>query len=224
YNTQNKTTEIVQQEGHKYFGQEATDGEGGTDAERLFRHIVRSGHCYDDKTEVLTDKGFVLFKDLKPYHKVAMVDENGVFAGFTEDYLYVEYDNNEHEGYIYNFESQSVSFGVTSKHRMFISPGRYLKKWEIKMMEDIDYKEYRVAKVPKKRENPPKKTSFSKEQLQFIGFFIGDGSASSSKRIAFHLKKERKKLYLENLLQRLDGVIKWEKKESYEGRHKYIVF
>ena len=40
----NKPTEIVKREGHKYFGQEATDGEGGTDADRLFRHIVRSGH------------------------------------------------------------------------------------------------------------------------------------------------------------------------------------
>lgn len=40
----NKPTEIVKKEGHKYFGQEATDGEGGTDADRLFRHIVRSGH------------------------------------------------------------------------------------------------------------------------------------------------------------------------------------
>src|SRR5690606_3264905 len=40
----NKPTEIVKREGNKYFGQEATDGEGGTDADRLFRHIVRSGH------------------------------------------------------------------------------------------------------------------------------------------------------------------------------------
>ena len=40
----NKPTEIVAKEGEKYFGQKATDGEGGTDADRLFRHIVRSGH------------------------------------------------------------------------------------------------------------------------------------------------------------------------------------
>lgn len=40
----NKPTEIVTKEGAKYFGREATDGEGGTDADRLFRHVVRSGH------------------------------------------------------------------------------------------------------------------------------------------------------------------------------------
>ncbi|MGC4375779.1 FAD-dependent thymidylate synthase [Fictibacillus sp. Mic-4] len=40
----NNPTEIVAKEGAKYFGAQATDGEGGTDADRLFRHIVRSGH------------------------------------------------------------------------------------------------------------------------------------------------------------------------------------
>lgn len=40
----NKPSEIVAKEGVKYFGKPATDGEGGTDADRLFRHIVSSGH------------------------------------------------------------------------------------------------------------------------------------------------------------------------------------
>ncbi|MEK4559539.1 FAD-dependent thymidylate synthase [Bacillus sp. FSL K6-0036] len=40
----NKPSEIVAKEGAKYFGSEASDGGAGTDADRLFRHIVRSGH------------------------------------------------------------------------------------------------------------------------------------------------------------------------------------
>lgn len=39
-----KPSEIVANEGEKYFGKSATDGEGGTDADRLFRHIFRSKH------------------------------------------------------------------------------------------------------------------------------------------------------------------------------------
>jgi thymidylate synthase (FAD) len=39
-----KPSGIVAAEGEKYFGRSATDGEGGTDADRLFRHIVKSGH------------------------------------------------------------------------------------------------------------------------------------------------------------------------------------
>jgi thymidylate synthase (FAD) len=39
-----KPSEIVAKEGAKYFGNKATDGEGGTEADRLFRMIVRSGH------------------------------------------------------------------------------------------------------------------------------------------------------------------------------------
>ncbi|WP_412767443.1 FAD-dependent thymidylate synthase, partial [Brevibacillus laterosporus] len=40
----NKPPKIVVLEGDKYFGQTAPDGEEGTEANRLFRHITRSGH------------------------------------------------------------------------------------------------------------------------------------------------------------------------------------
>lgn len=40
----NKPSEIVAKEGVKYFGSKATDGEAGTEADRLFRQIVRSKH------------------------------------------------------------------------------------------------------------------------------------------------------------------------------------
>ncbi|TWK51979.1 FAD-dependent thymidylate synthase [Bacillus licheniformis] len=40
----NKPSEIVAKEGVKYFGSKASDGGAGTDADRLFRMIVRSRH------------------------------------------------------------------------------------------------------------------------------------------------------------------------------------
>ncbi|ASA22577.1 FAD-dependent thymidylate synthase [Paenibacillus donghaensis] len=40
----NKPSEIISLEGKKYFGNKATDGQGGTEADRLFRHITGSGH------------------------------------------------------------------------------------------------------------------------------------------------------------------------------------
>lgn len=40
----NKPSEIVATEGDKYFSKQASDGEGGTDADRLIRHIMKSGH------------------------------------------------------------------------------------------------------------------------------------------------------------------------------------
>lgn len=40
----NKPSEIVAKEGAKYFGTNASDGEGGTDADRLIRQIMRSKH------------------------------------------------------------------------------------------------------------------------------------------------------------------------------------
>lgn len=40
----NKPREIVELEGEKYFGNAASDGENGNDADRLIRHIMKSGH------------------------------------------------------------------------------------------------------------------------------------------------------------------------------------
>jgi thymidylate synthase (FAD) len=40
----NKPSEIAELEGAKYFGKSATDGEGGTEADRLIRTIMRSKH------------------------------------------------------------------------------------------------------------------------------------------------------------------------------------
>lgn len=40
----NKPSEIVAKEGERYFGRKATDGEGGTEADRLIRMIMRSKH------------------------------------------------------------------------------------------------------------------------------------------------------------------------------------
>ncbi|PEM30179.1 FAD-dependent thymidylate synthase [Bacillus wiedmannii] len=40
----NKPSEIVSLEGGKYFGRKATDGKEGTEADRLIRHIIKSGH------------------------------------------------------------------------------------------------------------------------------------------------------------------------------------
>lgn len=40
----NKPSEIVELEGEKYFGSVAKDGKEGTEADRLIRHILNSGH------------------------------------------------------------------------------------------------------------------------------------------------------------------------------------
>jgi thymidylate synthase (FAD) len=40
----NKPSEIIEKEGAKYFGNPASDGKGGTEADRLIRHIMSSKH------------------------------------------------------------------------------------------------------------------------------------------------------------------------------------
>lgn len=37
-------SDVIRKEGAKYFGNQATDGQGGSEADRLIRHIVQSSH------------------------------------------------------------------------------------------------------------------------------------------------------------------------------------
>ena len=70
--------------------------------------------CYSDDTEILTDRGFVLFKDLKKEHKVAEFCD-GKFQ-FTNDYTTSVYD---YKGKMCHFKTKVTDILVTPNHRMY---------------------------------------------------------------------------------------------------------
>jgi hypothetical protein len=74
--------------------------------------------CYDDKTELLTEKGWCLFKDLESNVKVMTINPRTLkrewqqpTAHFTGDY----------EGDMHSFEGGAISLLVTPDHRMWVS-------------------------------------------------------------------------------------------------------
>lgn len=73
--------------------------------------------CYDDKTEVLTDKGWIFFKDLTKEHRVATL---------FEDTLVYDYPNHitkeKYNGKMYSIQSNQVDLCVTPNHRMWVAP------------------------------------------------------------------------------------------------------
>jgi DNA-directed RNA polymerase II subunit RPB2 len=71
--------------------------------------------CYDDKTEILTDKGWILFKELTKEHNVAsMVDNKLIYQNPIE---LQEYDFN---GDLYKVDTNHVNLLVTDNHRMYV--------------------------------------------------------------------------------------------------------
>lgn len=79
--------------------------------------IVRPHNCYDDKTEVLTDNGFKLFKDLNKDDLIATLNQE---VGNLEYHGAYAWQKISYKGDLYNFKSKSHDLMVTPDHKLLI--------------------------------------------------------------------------------------------------------
>ncbi len=80
-------------------------------------HEAMEQQCYDDKTEILTENGWKLFRDLQKDERVASLTPDGNLE-FTIPEKYVE---SVYEGDIYYIYSEDIDLAVTPNHNMFVS-------------------------------------------------------------------------------------------------------
>jgi thymidylate synthase (FAD) len=89
-----KPSEIVAKEGAKYFGSKSTDSEGGTEADRLFRMIVRSGH-----TSTLEHLSFTFAIEDVSRALLAQLTRHRVgFSYSVQSQRYVKFGSNDRSG------------------------------------------------------------------------------------------------------------------------------
>ena len=69
--------------------------------------------CYDDKTEVYTKRGWILFKDVKEDDQFFTLDYR---SGHTYWSPMTRYYSFKHKGILYKYESKYVSLRLTSEH------------------------------------------------------------------------------------------------------------
>lgn len=69
--------------------------------------------CYTDDMEILTDRGFILFKNLKKTDLVAQYNSLNGDLTWVKPLRYIERD---YKGTIYNFKSRDMDFSVTPNH------------------------------------------------------------------------------------------------------------
>lgn len=78
--------------------------------------------CYDKETEILTENGWKLFKDLNRDEKVATLNKDG--------YLEYQYPSNyisyKYTGKMYCYDGEQINFKVTPHHNMYV--GRIVGK------------------------------------------------------------------------------------------------
>ena len=163
--------------------------------------------CYDDQTEVLTDKGWLYFKDLTKEHKVASL-QNGDTLVYQNPSALQEYD---FDGDMYSVKSNQVDLVVTPNHRMFVKP-HGAKKHRIEKAEDIFNKIVQYKKnaevfepdqstcefisgdsfvLPSFKDREAKKIDLD-AWLEFFGIWIAEGCAGGNS-VKFAANKPRVK-------------------------------
>lgn len=89
------------------------------------------GSCYDDQTEVLTDNGFKLFRDLEHDDKVACLNPE---TDHLEYHVPNNYISEPYKGDLICAETNMVDFAVTPNHNLYASEVRSLTHKDVNMV------------------------------------------------------------------------------------------
>lgn len=172
---------------------------------KLLQYLYKNKHCYHEDMQVLTVSGWKKWKELKSKEKFLVPNPETNELKIEElDVLKFNCDED-----LFCFKNERMSYKVTVGHRMYFKP-KYrdnfsifkveeMSKWgNFKTLDDISIEE--------------KYTGFDAE-LQYVGFFLGDGSSSSKNTVVFHLDKVRKQNYLINICNSLG--LEFQQRNSY---------
>ncbi len=102
--------------------------------------LIWQALCYDDKTEIFTENGWKLFKDLNKSEMVATLNQD---TNEFEYQLPTEYIDEKYSGDMYYGKNSLIDFAVTPNHNMYIVASKYLRRkkpfnFNLKSMESVD--------------------------------------------------------------------------------------
>lgn len=159
--------------------------------------VIITAPCYDDKTEILTNRGWILFKNLQPIDLVAQYNAKGE-AEFTSIKGYVRFP---YKGEMIGFKSPLYDFLVTPEHKcLFLNTNGKLK-------EDLAKNIYgRVSlKFPRIFKYPETKSDLSLDFCEFLGFWFAEGCSQydeEKRKYRITITQKTKIKYTEDLLNR----------------------
>ncbi len=191
--------------------------------------------CYDEKTEVLTRRGWVLFKDLLPVDQVGSIDPA------THGFLWTAYDNYvdaPYNGIMVKFDRRRQNLLVTPNHRMWIKKRRKNENveteedarsnWEVVDAARLVYANNRTwtqtaaaSYVGGEFSAPTEHLIAPEDWASLVGWYASEGNAHGESVVVW--QTDRNMPYceeLEALFGRLSaaGVVtsKWEKTQGPE--------
>lgn len=165
---------------------------------KLHDRLLTNGHwCYDDKTEVLTSKGFKNWTEVVLSDLLAAVDPKTFEVNFEKpSHLVCE----PYEEKMYKVVGQQLDLCVTPQHRMLVSK-RTHDGWqphEVKTAEECFEGSNRYVVAGNLSQKG--RTCNWLVAPELVGFFVGDGNISGSE-VQFNIRLERKIAYLRSICQ-----------------------
>lgn len=192
-----------------------------TSAKEFVDRMIKSDHCYTGDTEVLTENGWVKFKDYRG-EKVAAVNSDCSFKGFEAPKRTVNY---RYRGNFYYYPSLGIE--VTDGHNMFgvfrESKNNFYNNTSYSLFKcNTSYRDNngrektlgeRMFKTPKHCSKP----IYNNPYGELIGFWLGDGcyAPETKNKLIFHLKKSGKIEYLKKLCEELGYIFESRKSNYY---------
>ena len=108
--------------------------------------VCDRGCCFDNKTEVLTDKGWVLFKDIKKTDSLAGLNDSGELV-YDKPIKLQKY---KFKGKLLAFESTSIDLLVTPNHRMWVfdydKRSKKTRTWKFLEADQLTNNRYKFSK------------------------------------------------------------------------------
>ena len=161
-----------------------------------FHECYQLAACYDDQTEILSEDGWKLFKDLKN-EKVATRTREGVLE-WNKPTQHISY---RYKGEMIHVTGRSTDLLVTPNHRMFVKrPFRKdFELLEARQCKKVHYRycnrsgwigvetdRFTIKTDKKYRKETFKKFDFQMDEfLEFLGYYLSEGSTCSKKNRTF---------------------------------------
>jgi flavin-dependent thymidylate synthase len=159
------------------------------DQAAYIRNILDSGHgCYDAETDVLTERGWVAWPDVKSTDRFATRTASGQLEYHYATKL-VAY---KHKGSMYRVDARGVDLLVTPDHKMLACPtttkhGRKKQDYALIPATELGERSHAYIKTATWSGGAEVITP---DEAAMLGFAIGDGYFE--KGLQFHLRRPRK--------------------------------
>ena len=190
-------------------------------AKSFVDRMIKSGHCYTGESEVLTNKGWIKWKDYNN-EKIAVIDKDLNFIGY-------EIPNNvirkEYSGKFYEYGELGLK--VTDGHKMFgvfrsskndfYNNNCYEKFTCNELYIDNNGRYKTLGERMFKSPACCRQIDETDPYCELIGFWLGDGVHTEDivNKLKFRLKKKRKIEYLQNLCNKLNYTFEENKSDYY---------